>query len=168
MQSHPCKQFPDCNKLLTGSESITEEKASNQEDDYQSITPRRMKDVFIRTGLGIDRSMLWAAATTTFYTFCRSGEVTVQKEDVYDPQVHLSYGDLQCDCPNHPSIISLLIKQSKTDQRRKGVKVYLGRTNDDMCHVTALLAYLKLRAASGPLFRWSNSRPLSRTRFAKK
>ena len=71
--------------------------------------------------------MLWAVATTTFFTFCWSGEITIPEVKTYDPHANLSYGDISLDNSQDPSIISLLIKQSKTDQAREGVKVYMGR-----------------------------------------
>ena len=41
--------------------------------------------------------MLWAAATTTFFGFCRSGEITVECESKFDPKLHLSLADLAVD-----------------------------------------------------------------------
>ena len=58
-------------------------------------------------------------------------------------------------------VIFLNIKQSKTDQFRKGVKVVIGQTNNDLCPVSTLLSYLSHWATSqahcfagttGPLF----------------
>lgn len=114
-----------------------------------------------------DNWMLWAAATTTFFTFCRAGETTVGNGGVYDPQIHLSLKDVAADNTKRPTVISLQLKQTKTDQIRKGVKVIMGRTGDELCPVTALLHYLSLRgAAPGPLFQWTEGTPLSRVRFA--
>ena len=59
--------------------------------------------------------MLWAACVVTFFSFCRSGEVTGEKEDEYDPTAHLSYGDLAVDNPTAPTAISITINKSKTD-----------------------------------------------------
>ena len=42
----------------------------------------------------------------------------------------------------------------------------IGRTDDELCPVTALLTYLSHRGTSpGPLFRWHNNTPLSKTKF---
>ena len=63
-------------------------------------------------------------------------------------------------------MISLRLKQTKTDQARKGVKVVMGKTGDDVCPIMALLHYLSLRGATpGPLFQWQNGTPLTRVRF---
>ena len=52
------------------------------------------------------------------------------------------------------------------DQFKKGVKLVMGRTNDDLCPVTALLSYLIHRGdAPGPLFQWDNHTPLSKLKF---
>ena len=48
----------------------------------------------------------------------------------------------------------------------KGVKLVLGRTNDNLCPVTALLTYLSHRGNSpGPLFHWDNQKSLSKSKF---
>ena len=41
-----------------------------------------------------------------------------------------------------PTILSLNIKMSKTDQGRVGCQVVIGKTNDDLGPVTALWEYL--------------------------
>jgi len=85
--------------------------------------------------------MLWAASIVTFFSFCRLGE-TVEDKNKYDPATHLSFHDMSVDNADNPKIISLLIKHSKTDQGRVGVRVILGKTGDDLCPVSALLEYL--------------------------
>jgi len=136
------------------------------------ITPailRRMKSVwFAGMETSYKSSLLWAASTTNFFSFCRSGEITVQRENDYDPNTHLSFGDLRADHESRPNTISLLIKQSKTDQERKGVTVIIGKTGDDICPVSALLSYLALRGnRPGPLFQWEDGSPLSKPKFVK-
>ena len=62
----------------------------------------------------------------------------------------------------------MLIKKSKTDQGRKGAKVYLGRKGDSLCPIAVLEAYLSVRGSSpGPLFRWESGVPLSKSSFGK-
>jgi len=59
------------------------------------ITPgilRHLRRIQISANPSFDNMMLWAvAAATTFFSFCHSGEVTVEKEDSYDPDYHLSF-----------------------------------------------------------------------------
>ena len=77
--------------------------------------------------------MLWVAATVTFFSFCHSGKVTVVDEAKSDPSADLSLSDVTLDNPVSLGITSLLIKQSKTDQERMGIKVFIGKTADDLC-----------------------------------
>ena len=110
--------------------------------------------------------MLWAASTITFFGFCRSGEVTVQSESKFDPQTHLCFSDIAVDNALSPNTISIKLKHSKTDQFRKGVNLVMGRTNDNLCPVTALLSYLVHQGDHpGPLFQWDNHTPLSKSKF---
>ena len=112
--------------------------------------------------------MLWAAALVTFFSFCRSGEVTVEDETKYEANTHLSFADVVVDNAVFPSVISLNIKYSKTDQGRVGVRVILGRTGDDLCPVSALLNYLSRRGNNpGGLFQWQDGTPLSKTKFVE-
>ena len=60
--------------------------------------------------------MLWAAATTAFFGLCRSGEITTPSKKTYDPSVHLSLSDVATDNVKCPSMLSIKLKHSKTDQ----------------------------------------------------
>ena len=58
------------------------------------------------------------------------------------------------------------IKASKTDPFRKGVDIFVGRTGDDICPISAMLAYLAIRGLGpGPLFRFASGKPLTRDRL---
>ena len=133
------------------------------------ITPsilRELKSTWLSGNPSYDDLMLSAATVATFFTFCRSGVITMENEKHYGPKVHLSDSGIAADSLVSPNVISLNIKQSKTNQFRKGVKVVIGWTNDDIYPVFALLSYLSCRGNfPGPLFCWHNKTPLSRTKF---
>ena len=74
-------------------------------------------------------------------------------ESKFSPQMYLCFSDIAVDNALSPNTISIKLKHSKTDQFKKGVKLVMGRTNDDLCPVTALLPYLiHCGDAPGPLF----------------
>ena len=86
------------------------------------ITPailRRLRQVWIKDckKIPFNNIMLWTACLVTFFSFCRSGEVTVEHENQYDASIHLSYGDLAVDNPSDPAAISMLIKKIKDRPR---------------------------------------------------
>ena len=61
------------------------------------------------------------------------------------------------------------IKASKTDPFRKGVSIYIGRTNNGLCPVAALAAYFASRGSGpGPFFQFSNGSPLTSESFVTK
>ena len=94
------------------------------------------------------------------------GEITSPSETEFDPAVHLAFGDVAVDDPANPTLVRVTLKQSKTDQYRRGVDVFLGRTYNDLCPVAALLAYIAVRGGGdGPLFKFGNGRFLTRARF---
>ena len=110
--------------------------------------------------------MLWAAVCMCFFGFLRSGEIVVPKDSEYDEAVHLSHGDVRVDNTVNPQYLEVKIKASKTDPFRKGVTVYLGRTDADLCPVSAILAYMVQRGTEkGPFFWFTNSRFLTRERL---
>jgi len=110
--------------------------------------------------------MLWAACCTAFFGFLRVGEMTVPNVEEYDNTVHLSVGDVALDSRSNPTIVWLLIKQSKTDPFRMGAKLCLGRTESAICPVKAILPYLAVRGGTpGPLFIFEDGTPLTRDSF---
>ena len=133
------------------------------------ITPQilaMMKQVWEHEPDKFDAAMLCAAACMCFFGFLRSGEVVVPSVSEYDPAVHLSVGDVRVDSTSAPQYLEVRIKASKTDLFRKGVLVYLGRTDKELCPVAAVLSYMVLWGeAAGPFFWFSDGRYLSRERF---
>ena len=110
--------------------------------------------------------MLWAACCMGFFGFLRAGEFTVDSLQCFDPDTHLTPRDVSVDSRVRPSLISLLIKQSKTDPFRRGTVIYMGRTDNVLCPVAAVLSYLARRGDHpGPLFLFEDGSPLSRSRL---
>ena len=75
--------------------------------------------------------MLWAACYACFFGFLRSGEVTVPSQKDYDSTAHLSHGDVTCTFDSRQAKIN--IKASSTNPFRKGVTIYVGCTDNDLC-----------------------------------
>ena len=110
--------------------------------------------------------MLWAACCLCYFGFLWSGEITVPSESAYDKVVHLNREDLAVDSVANPSIIKVTIKASKMDQFRKRVDIYVGRTNNELCPVAAILAYVASRGDdSGFLFKFEDGHLLTKDRF---
>ena len=92
------------------------------------------------------------------------GELTVPSEGGYDEGSHLSFQDVSVDDLRNPQMLQVRIKVSKTDPA--GVDVFVGRTNGSLCPVAAVLSYMIKRGSSpGPLFIFSDGKPLTRSRF---
>jgi len=78
----------------------------------------------------------------------------------------ISLDDVALDSKSNPTIIWLMIEQSKTDPFRMGVNLCLGHTTSVVCPVKAVLPYLAICGSSlGPLFAFEDETPLTRTRF---
>ena len=110
--------------------------------------------------------MLWAVACVCFFGFFRLGEITVPSDAAYDATSHTSIGDLAVDSHKNPKVIRIHLKKSKTDQLKKGADIFIGKTGNDLCPVSAMLAYVAIRGfREGPLFRFVDGRPLTKDRF---
>ena len=106
---------------------------------------------------------MWAASTLCFFWFFRMGELTIPNDKAYDCSIHLSPGDIATDSHTNPTMLQVHLETSKTDRDRKGT------TRDQLCPVSAVLAYLALRGTTpGPLFQPENGVPLTKTRFILK
>jgi len=83
-----------------------------------------------------------------------------------NPAYHLAFGDVVVDNRTVPTHIQVRIKPSKTDSFRPGVTVHIGKTDNCLCPVIEVLAYMVARGAGpGPLFRWEDGRFLTREAF---
>ena len=116
--------------------------SSRQRLTVTTDIPQRIHQVVLRGPDNFDNIMLWYAFLLCFFSFLRSGEITIPDTSSYDPSVHLSFYDIAADNPSSPTIIQVRIKASKTDPFRHGVNIHIGRTNNSLCHVSALLNYL--------------------------
>ena len=116
-----------------------------------------------------DVLMLWAVVTLAFFGFFRSGEITVPSVTAFNPTLHLCWGDVSVDSRETPTMIKVHLKVSKCDQFGRGVNVFVGHTEDDLCPVVAVLNYIAQRGEqSGPFFCFSDHTPLTKARFITK
>lgn len=85
---------------------------------------------------------------------------------LYVPGGHhvLQAADVRVDSHQSPTFISMTLRGSKTDPFGAGCTLYVGCTQTHICPVTAVLAYLSVRAPGpGPQFCHADGTPLSRS-----
>ncbi len=129
---------------------------------------RQLKAVWEKMTSQPDAVMLWAAVCVCFFGFLRAGEIVAPSDTEYDESVHLSFGDIRVDDASNPQYLEIYLKASKTDPFRQGVSVVIGKTDNDICPVSAGLAYMVSRGSSpGQFFRFVDGRGLTRDRFVK-
>ena len=135
------------------------------------VTPQILRVIrrSLEANPGFDSTMLWAACCTAFFGFLRCSEFSTASTTEFNSKADLLASDVAVDSHHKPSVIAVKIKRSKTDQFGKGVTIYLGKTDRDLCPVSALLHYLANRPlGEGPLFLLQNGRFLSKDLFVQK
>ena len=142
------KSSPDCNTL-----------------HRLPLTPDHLRLIhatWSRSTISYDKSMLWAAFCIGFFCFQRSGEFT-HTFLAGSENTTLSVSDVSIDSQSNPSILTIRLRKSKTNQFSKGADISLGRTGDILCPVSAMLSYMAIRPnKKGPLFIFQDGTPLSR------
>ena len=99
---------------------------------------------------------------------CASLVLCVPSDSAYDESAHLCFKDVTVDSIQNPQALRVRLKASKTDPFRVGVDIFVGRTGNELCPVTAVLAYIVKRGPSpGPFFRFASGAPLTRPRFVQ-
>ena len=127
---------------------------------------RKIKQVWSPRAQEEDIIMLWAASALCFFGFFRMGELTTPDVTNYCTQKHLSLGDIAIDSHHNPTVLRIFLKTSKTDCEFKGAHIFVGKTEDDLCPVAAVTAFLAIRGNSpGPMFQFKDRTPLTKQRF---
>ena len=137
--------MPRLEQVLKGIKVNQGRQGRNMPNQKLPITPeilRRIKSLWQPYETDPDYIMLWAACCVCFFGFMWSGELTVPSQSGYDSTSHLSFDDMAVDDPLHPNLVQLTLKASKTDPFRRGMQLVIGSTQDDLCPVAALLAYV--------------------------
>ena len=100
-----------------------------------------------------NNSMIWAACCLALFGFLRVNEFTILFDMQFDEEVHLCLDDISVDCRDNQQALRIRLKQSKTDPFRKGVSIYLGKTENNLYPVEGILPYLALiGSCAGPPF----------------
>ena len=108
--------------------------------------------------IGFDTVMWWAACCIAFFFFLlfRMGELTSPTFRSHGPVDCMYVEGCGCRWPQQ-SIASQDSPAKIKGRSGRRVNIYLGRTDEDLCPVAALLAYLAVCGMEpGPLFELSN------------
>ena len=121
------------------------------------ITPsilRQLRALWSRRAHDYDVILSWAACCTAFFGFFRIGELTEQSTRSCNG---VAVSHVSVDSRENPSMVKIHLRRSKTDQFGRGISIYLGTTGDELCPVSALMAYLAVRG--GALVSWTRPLP---------
>ncbi len=132
------------------------------------ITPYilRLIKAALSENLEYNSVLYWAVCCTAYFGFMRCGELLLSSPNAFDRARHITPEDVATDSQQDPQSIQIHLRFSKTDQIGRGSFVYLGRTNEDLCPVGALLSYLVVRPkVPGPLFITQDGAPLTKPLF---
>ena len=112
-----------------------------------------------------DASMLWAAVCLGFFGFMRAEEFTCPSLQAFNSSM-LGASNVSVDSRDNPRIVFVHLRQSKNDSFGNEVTVCVGRTDQCICPVAALLEYLVKRGTGpGPHFLFQNGTSLSKQKL---
>lgn len=158
--SHPRLEY-----VLKG---LRRREAARPRSKRLPITPdilRKIHEAWSQSTPCSDKVMLWAAFCLGFFGFLRAAEFTYHPQSEL-PDLTLTAQDICIDSREAPSHMQVTLKTSKTDPFGAGFVLHLGRTQDVVCPVVAMLGYLALRPQlPGFLFRFSDGSHLTRERL---
>ena len=77
--------------------------------------------------------LLWAAMTSAYFGLLRKAKFTVRSHASFSFECNLTLNDVNIINTKPFDYMSLSLKDSKTDKSRKGVFIYIGCTDKDVC-----------------------------------
>ncbi len=136
-------------------------------DSRQPITLKILTKCISTLHSGHTAHTLDAMFILAFFGFLRCSELAISSS--FDPAIHPTISDLVV---LDDETISYTIKQSKTDQTKKGHFIYIFKLQSPILPYQTLLAFLHLRKSqsklpSDPLFTDDSNRPVTRFWFQK-
>ena len=138
--------MPRLKLVQSGIQRYTSQQHTNTGKIRLPITPtilQRIRDYWLPKSEEPDIKIPWAAVVICFFGF-RSGEITVPSVSSFDLSSHLAWSDVSLDNVLEPTTLKIHLKRSKTDQLKKGVDVYIGRTGCSLCPVGAGVDYMSI------------------------
>ena len=78
-----------------------------------------------------------------FFGFFRSKEITVLSLTSFDASRHLVWRDIALDSINNLQSLKIYLK------KRRGVNVYVGKTDCPLCPLTTVVHYMALQGVQG-------------------
>ena len=113
--------------------------------------------------------VFWSAITCGHFLLLRASEFTVNGNEPFDPSRHLTLSDVNShQSPTGEHYWTVRLKQSKTDQRREGVTLYMSHTNHVVCPACAMKSNVALQQSrpqkpkDSPLFLLEHQQVLTR------
>ena len=110
-------------------------------------------------------TLLWAICSVCFFSFFRLSELLASSANSLSSSKHLVWEDVLVDRIYNPSQLRVHLSTSKCDQFGKGVDIFIGRSQNHLCPVTACLAYMAVHVWGpnpGPFFCTSDSLPFTK------
>ena len=84
-----------------------------------------------------ERLGLWAVSALCFAGFFRLGELLPSSKTQAKERGRLLWGDITVDNARAPQMLRVHLRGSKCDQFGKGINIFVGKTDNQRCPVTA-------------------------------
>lgn len=94
-----------------------------------------------------DLSMLREATTLCFFSFFRSGEITVPPASTFNAQIHLAWGDVAINSIEAQTVTRIYLKQFKCNQIRQSTDMFVGITGSTVSPVVEIGQYMAIHSS---------------------
>ena len=101
---------------------------------------RQLRTFWLQQTSSYEHIMLWVVCCVCFFGFFRLGELIPASDTADNASRQVQLSNLAADCPHNPTMLSIHLRRTKTDQLGRGATIYICRSDSDLCPVTALLA----------------------------
>ena len=160
--------LPILRRIQAGIQRIQSTKGSPSKQVRLPITPAvldRLRTHWEATKHK-ERLGLWAVSALCFAGFFRLGELLPSSKAQAKERGRLRWGDITVDNARAPQMLRVHLRVSKCDQFGKGVNIFVGKTDNQRCPVTATVAYMAMRGeTAGSFFLLQEKNPLLKQRF---
>ena len=86
---------------------------------------RQLRTFWLQQTSSYEHIMLWVVCCVCFFGFFRLGELIPASDTADNASRQVQLSNLAADCPHNPTMLSIHLRRTKTDQLGTGATIYM-------------------------------------------